>query len=138
MKTKAILIAVSVLAATPAVADPQMMVLAAAAKYEVPPDLALGISYVESRNRCGLVGAAGERGPMQILPKTAKGLGFHDIQNASCETQVEAAMVYLKRCLDRAGGNHKRAAACYNAGPKALSWRTLPSRVASYVKKVFN
>jgi soluble lytic murein transglycosylase-like protein len=47
-----------------------------AAQQGVPRSLALAVCSVESRCRFGLVGAAGERGPMQIKLATARGLGY--------------------------------------------------------------
>jgi soluble lytic murein transglycosylase-like protein len=47
-----------------------------AARMGVPRNLALAVCSVESRCRFGLVGAAGERGPMQIKLATARGLGY--------------------------------------------------------------
>jgi soluble lytic murein transglycosylase-like protein len=47
-----------------------------AAQLGVPRSLALAVCSVESRCRFGLVGAAGERGPLQIKLATARGLGY--------------------------------------------------------------
>jgi soluble lytic murein transglycosylase-like protein len=47
-----------------------------ASRMGVPRNLALAVCSVESRCRFGLVGAAGERGPMQIKLATARGLGY--------------------------------------------------------------
>jgi len=112
------------------------MVQASAARHGVPPGLALRISKVESRHRCNAVGRAGERGPLQVLPATARGFGYRNIAKASCASQIDAGMAYLRYCYREAGGNHRRAAACYNAGPGALRWKRLPARVQQYVRKV--
>jgi soluble lytic murein transglycosylase-like protein len=42
----------------------------------VPRGLALSVCRVETRCRYGLVGRAGERGPLQIKLQTARGLGY--------------------------------------------------------------
>lgn len=47
-----------------------------AAQMGVPQGLALSVCRVESRCRYGLVGSAGERGPLQIKLQTARGLGY--------------------------------------------------------------
>ncbi len=52
------------------------VVASAAARLGVPQNLALAVCQVESRCRFGLVGRAGERGPMQIKLQTARGLGY--------------------------------------------------------------
>lgn len=112
------------------------MVQQSAARHGVPPGLALRISKVESGHRCNAVGRAGERGPLQVLPSTARHMGYRNIAGASCARQIDAGMAYLRYCYRAAGGNHRRAAACYNGGPGALRWKRLPARVQQYVRKV--
>jgi soluble lytic murein transglycosylase-like protein len=120
----------------PAKADVPKMVQQSAARHGVPAGLALRISKVESGHRCNAVGRAGERGPLQVLPSTARHMGYRNIGGASCATQIDAGMKYLRHCYKGAAGNHRRAAACFNAGPGALRWKRLPARVQQYVRKV--
>ena len=47
-----------------------------AQRHGAPVRLAVAVSQVESRHRCNAVGRSGERGPIQILPATARGLGY--------------------------------------------------------------
>jgi soluble lytic murein transglycosylase-like protein len=56
----------------PAAAD----VAKLAAEMGVPRGLALSVCRVETHCRYGLVGRAGERGPLQIKLQTARGLGY--------------------------------------------------------------
>lgn len=120
----------------PARADVPKMVQQSAARHGVPTGLALRISKVESGHRCNAVGRAGERGPLQVLPSTARHMGYRNIARASCAAQIDAGMKYLRHCYKGAAGNHRRAAACFNAGPGALRWKRLPARVQQYVRKV--
>ncbi|MGL4637927.1 MAG: lytic transglycosylase domain-containing protein [Beijerinckiaceae bacterium] len=63
---------ISTLGLGPAAAD----VARLAEQNGLPRNLALSVCRVESRCRYGLVGMAGERGPMQIKLQTARGLGY--------------------------------------------------------------
>lgn len=114
------------------------MVEASAIKFGVPVRLALAIADHESGISCSIVGSSGERGPMQVLPATARDQGYPGIAKASCARQIDAGMAFLKWCYDQAGGNHRRTAACYNAGPRALTWRNFPQSVNRYVVAVLD
>lgn len=120
----------------PAHADVQRMVQQSAARHGVPSGLALRISKVESGHRCNAVGRNGERGPLQVLPSTARHMGYRNIARASCASQIDAGMAYLRYCYREAGGNQRRAAACYNGGPGMLRGKRVPARVQQYVRKV--
>lgn len=112
------------------------MVQRSAARHGVPVDLALGISKVESNHRCHAVGRDGERGPLQVLPATARQMGYRNISLASCTTQIDAGMAYLRYCYQEADRDQKRTAACFHAGPRALLWKRIPERVMQYIRKV--
>jgi soluble lytic murein transglycosylase-like protein len=114
------------------------MVQRSATRLGVPVGLAMAIAQKESGTRCGVIGRRGERGPMQVLPATARHLGYPNIAKASCERQIDAAMAYLKFCYEEAGRDYRRTAACYNAGPRALTWRRLPKSVDRYVVAVLD
>lgn len=117
-------------------ADATHIVRQMARKHGVPEHFALRVARVESGVRCGRVGRAGERGPLQILPRSAAGLGYRNIRDAGCVAQTSAGMKHLAACLRKAGGNQYRAAACHNGGPGVLSRKTLPRSVAAYARKV--
>jgi soluble lytic murein transglycosylase-like protein len=57
----------------PAAAD----VAKLADEHGIPRSLALSVCRVETKCRYGLVGRAGERGPLQIKLQTARGLGYN-------------------------------------------------------------
>lgn len=123
--------------ATPARAgDAHGYVVASAHKFGVAPSFALRIARVESGTRCNAVGSHGEVGPLQILPSSARALGYRNIRSASCRTKTDAGMKHLALCYRGAHGNWRRAAACHNAGVASLRWRHYPARVNRYVSTV--
>lgn len=109
-----------VLFSTPALADKSVrnMVASEAAKQGVPVSLAISIAKAESNFRCSAVGRAGERGVMQIKPRTARGLGYKGSNSGlnNCAIGIHYGMIYLKQAYRKAGGNIYRTALLYNAG----------------------
>lgn len=121
MKTFIAALAVtSLLISTPALADKGVrnMVAAEAARQGVPVGLALAVARAESNFRCSAIGKAGERGVMQIKPRTARGVGYKGPASGlnNCATGIRYGMIYLKQAYRKAGGNIYRAALLYNAG----------------------
>lgn len=108
----------------------------AAREHRVSESFALRIAKIESGHKCHVVGQRGEVGPLQILPSTARSLGYKNIRSASCRTKVSAGMKYLARCYHKARGNWGRAAACHNAGEGSLRWKRYPASVRKYIAKV--
>lgn len=96
-----------------------------AARHGVPAGLALAVARVESNMRCQARGRAGELGPLQIKPATARGLGYTGPASAlnSCGAGLEWGMRHLavayKRCGSAAG-----AAALHNRGLASACSRT--------------
>lgn len=96
----------------------QNMVAAEAKRQGVPVGLALAVAKTESNFRCGAIGRAGERGVMQIKPRTARGLGYKGPASGlnNCAVGIRYGMIYLKQAYRKAGGNTHHAATLYNAG----------------------
>lgn len=112
----AMTIFVAGLYAVPAAAsDARQMIADSARKHGVPVSLALGVGHVESGFRCNAVGRAGEVGPMQIKPATARGVGHYVNHRSSCADKIEASMRYLKQAIAR-GGQGCAGIALYNRG----------------------
>lgn len=96
----------------------QGMVASEASRQGVPVSLALAIAKAESNFRCSAVGRHGERGVMQIKPRTARGLGYKGPASGlnNCATGIRYGMIYLKQAYRKAGGDIHRTAVLYNAG----------------------
>jgi soluble lytic murein transglycosylase-like protein len=116
--------------------DAHRYVVEAAQKYRVSMNFALRIAQIESGTKCSAIGAHGEVGPLQILPSTARSIGYNNIRSASCQVKTEAGMKYLSICYHKAGGDWRKAAACHNAGEAALGWKNYPQRVHKYLRLV--
>lgn len=101
----------------------------------VPGDLALAMAKVESNLNCAARGSAGERGVMQIKPSTARSMGYQGKPNGLNDCQVGAhyGMKYLREALDRANGDHCRAAGLYNMG---IGNKRLSQSARNYCTKV--
>lgn len=108
----------AVIFSTPALSDVRGMVAAEASRQGVPVSLALAIAKAESNFRCSAVGRHGERGVMQIKPRTARGLGYRGSASGlnNCAIGIRYGMMYLRQAYRKAGGNIHRAALLYNAG----------------------
>lgn len=94
------------------------MVAMEAMRQGVPVGLALSVARTESRFNCGAIGRHGERGVMQIKPRTARAMGYRGSPAGlnNCQTGIKYGMIYLKQAHRRAGGNVYRTALYYNAG----------------------
>ncbi len=81
----------------------------------VDPKLAVALAYRESRFDPKAKGSSGEIGLMQVMPKTAEGMGFsvEDLRDPS--KNIEIGLTYLKQGLEKFG-DPVLAAAGYNAG----------------------
>lgn len=123
------LAAVAYIAMTTSVlaSDATRLVEASALKHGVPVEFALQVASHETGIRCGEIGSKGERGPLQILPSTARQLGYKNIRKASCAEQTDAGMEHLAKCYRGMGGNRWYTAACHNQGLSAISGRVRKS-----------
>jgi soluble lytic murein transglycosylase-like protein len=96
-----------------------------AQRHGVPVRLAIAVSHVESRHRCDARGRAGELGPLQVKPATARGLGYRGPASAlrSCGPGLEWGMRHLaaayRKCGSKAGAArlHNRGLGSSCSGP---------------------
>lgn len=100
-------------------------VAAAAARHGVPERFAIAVARIESGLRCQARGRAGELGPLQIKPATARGLGYSGPTSAlnSCGAGLEWGMRHLAAAYRRCG-SHAGAAALHNRGLASSCTRT--------------
>jgi Transglycosylase SLT domain len=94
------------------------VVRAEAVQQGVPPALADAVAIVETGYTESAVGSSGEIGLMQIMPATARGLGFAgpmaDLFVPA--TNIHFGVAYLARAWAASGGNACRALMKYRAG----------------------
>lgn len=125
-----------VLAGTASATDATKLVKASAKKFGVPVYVAMQVAKAESGIKCGRTGAAGERGPLQILPSSAVMLGYKRIAKASCATQTDAGMKHLAKCWKGSKGYKRLAIACHNQGFRVLQTRKISRQGARYARLV--
>ena len=92
-------------------------ILAAAAKYNINPNLLKAVIRTESNFNPDAVSRAGAMGLMQLMPATAASLGVTDPFNIS--QNIDGGAAYLRKMLDQFG-DESLALAAYNAGPNAV------------------
>jgi soluble lytic murein transglycosylase-like protein len=101
------------------------------------PALVKAVVKTESNFNHKAVSKAGAKGLMQLMPKTAKEMGVEDPFNAF--ENIWGGARYLKKMLDRHGGNLNKALAAYNWGPGNLDRHgdgSLPGETRRYIEAV--
>lgn len=94
----------------------QSYLLEQAARYGIPPQMALNLVQQESRFNQSAVSPKGALGLSQLMPATARELG---VDPSDPYQNIEGGMRYLRQQYDRFG-DWSLAAAAYNAGPGAV------------------
>ena len=79
--------------------------------------LLVAVAWQESRLERDAVSPTGARGLLQLMPGTANVVG---VSGEGPSANIVAGARYLRRMLDRFGGNLELALSAYNAGPTAV------------------
>ena len=81
-------------------------------------ETALRLTKLESGFRCHVLGPKTRHGravgPLQIMPSSARALGISNI--ASCEAQITAGVLHMKKCLSVGAVTYRDMAACHVSG----------------------
>lgn len=109
----------------------------------IDPRLAVALAYRESGLNPKAKGTSGEIGLMQVMPSTAKGMGFTAEELNDPSKNIEIGLTYLKRGLEKFDGDPMLAAAGYNAGLDHPYFsdpenKPLPASTKEYLKGINN
>lgn len=104
----------------------------------VPVELAMAVIQVESNYRPGARGKAGEIGLMQLLPRTARYIGYEgDMQHLyHPDTNIQFGMQYLGKAHKLGGGSTCRTILKYNAGHGAKRMNKTSRHYCSRVRQI--
>lgn len=106
-------------------------------KHHVDPDFITSVVRAESGFHPRAVSPKGARGLMQLMPKTAAGLGVKDSFDSN--ENIEAGTRYLRQLLERFNYDAVKALAAYNAGPDRVAhYRGVPpyNETRNYVARI--
>jgi soluble lytic murein transglycosylase-like protein len=93
--------------------------------YRVDHSLVLAFARIESRFQTGATSPVGARGLMQVMPGTARALGFNPASLDDPSVALSAGQKYIVQLLDRLNGSLLELGGAYNAGPGAVDrWIT--------------
>jgi soluble lytic murein transglycosylase len=113
------------------------LIEAQARAQSLDPALVRAVVTVESSYDPAARSRKGAIGLMQLMPATARSLDVDDPYDA--EQNLRGGTTYLRRMLDRFGGDLELALAAYNAGPEAVDrYKGLPPYLEThgYVDRV--
>ena len=104
--------------------QPRVLLADASNSQALPLDFLESVAKVESGMRLEAVSKKGAIGLMQLMPKTAAGLG---VDAAAPAENALGGAKYLRQLLLRYNGDTRLALAAYNAGPEAVDrYRGVP------------
>lgn len=101
--------------------------------YGIDPNLLAAQAFKESRFNARAISRIGAEGIMQLKPRTARSLGVTD--SFDPRQNILGGAKYLRKQLDRFGGDLTMALAAYNAGSTLVA-RVGPNATAEAVEYV--
>jgi soluble lytic murein transglycosylase-like protein len=113
------------------------MIIAAARRYKMPPNLVRAVMHAESAFDPTAVSSVGASGLMQLMPTTAREMYVKDIFDV--KENIEGGVRYLRVLANEFDGDMVKMVAAYNAGPDAVKkYGGVPpyAETQAYVKKV--
>ena len=106
------------------VANVSQTIAAAATRQQISADLIAEVAWRESRFHQSAISNRDAVGVMQLTAGTARELG---VDRYDVSQNIHGGAAYLRRMLDRYGGDTRLALAAYNAGPGAVDrYRGVP------------
>ncbi len=108
------------------------LISAAAARYGVPPALALAVATKESGLNQAAIGSSGEVGVFQLMPGTAGDLGVNPYDLGQ---NVDGGVRYLSQ-LYRRFGNWLVALEAYNGGQGNVTRGTVSNAARAYADSI--
>jgi hypothetical protein len=113
--------------------DVYQMISAAANRHGISVAIALKVAKIESGFDCMALGRAGELGPFQIKPETARLIGYQGAESAlrSCGAGLEWGIKHLAMAI-RAGGvwKHNQGLWAKRKSPQAAAYEQKVMRVS--------
>ncbi|HEX5760109.1 MAG TPA: lytic transglycosylase domain-containing protein [Thermoanaerobaculia bacterium] len=116
------------------------LIVAAARKHGVNPQIVAALIRAESAFRPRAVSHKGARGLMQLMPATARRFGVETKELFHPERNLEAGIAYLRWLMDRFPNDLPRVLAAYNAGEGAVErYKGVPPyrETREYVRRIF-
>ncbi|MEM9734141.1 MAG: transglycosylase SLT domain-containing protein [Pseudomonadota bacterium] len=104
----------------------------------VPLNLAMAVVEVESSYRRGATGAAGEIGLMQLMPRTARFIGYKGSMKAlyDPDTNLRWGMKYLGKARRLGKGSLCGTILKYNAGHGAKRMNPISARYCKRIRRI--
>jgi soluble lytic murein transglycosylase-like protein len=127
--------------------DLKELVLAAAAKYDIDPDIAMRLVQQESKFDPTAKSPKGAMGLTQLMPDASKEMGLDPAERTNPAKNVDAGFGYLRKQLNKYGNDYSKALSAYNWGggnvdkhleknDGKISAVGLPKETANYLTKI--
>lgn len=106
----------------------------AASNNGIDPELIQAIIKIESDWKPNARSNKGAKGLMQLMPKTAKGLGVRNAYDAA--QNINGGSKYIANLIKRYNGDISKALMAYNCGPGNVNKGKIPTAAKNYARNV--